>query len=273
MLTLEEKEFFHADNCAISIAIRDPQRPFPEHCHTFSELIIVLEGHGTHIVNDVPSQLVRNQVFYVSKFDYHAIENPVNLKLCNILFQEKELSLPGHIHKRIPSPLSTNRSWIIDSATAERLTGVLAQLRVESKSGCQDSKLVSNLLFQQLVVELFRGRVTRKPTIVKEDKTSLAIDYINCNFDQNLDVDGVAEFVGLSSRTLTSELKKITGRGFKKHLNYVRTIKAAELLAYTSKHVTEVAFEVGYTDSNYFSTKFRQYHNINPREYRQNLNN
>ncbi|WP_394154240.1 helix-turn-helix domain-containing protein [Vibrio maritimus] len=272
MLTLDTNEFFHSDNCTIATAFRDPQQPFPEHCHTFNELIIVLDGYGTHLVNDVPHQLVRNQIFYVSKFDYHAIEKPVNLKLCNVLFEDGKLSLPQKVQKRIPSAKSRNKSWLINAATAHQVTGIVTQLHTESSKRCQDSRLLSNLLFQQLVVELFRGRVTKSTAAVKEDKVSLAIEYINRNFRTNIELDSIAAMVGLSSRTLTSELKKVTGRGFNKHLNYVRTTKAAELLAFTSKHVTEVAFEVGYTDSNYFSTKFRQNHDINPREFRQNLN-
>ena len=49
----------------------------------------------------------------------------------------------------------------------------------------------------------------------------------------------------------------------------VRVEKARELMANRGKTVTEVAFAVGFSSSQYFSTVFRRYTGQTPGEYRQ----
>lgn len=47
--------------------------------------------------------------------------------------------------------------------------------------------------------------------------------------------------------------------------------KAKELLRGHDKTVTEVAFEVGYTDPNYFSSAFKRVVGVNPGRYRRKV--
>jgi AraC family L-rhamnose operon regulatory protein RhaS len=41
-----------------------------------------------------------------------------------------------------------------------------------------------------------------------------------------------------------------------------------DLLQSTDKSITDIAFEVGYKDSNYFSTKFKRFTKKTPSQYR-----
>ena len=41
-----------------------------------------------------------------------------------------------------------------------------------------------------------------------------------------------------------------------------------ELIAGTDRPITEIAFDVGYNDSNYFSTAFRKHEGLTPSQYR-----
>lgn len=52
------------------------------------------------------------------------------------------------------------------------------------------------------------------------------------------------------------------------YLHYTRTSKAFSDILYMDQSITDIAFGVGYHDSNYFSTKFKQVFNQTPREAR-----
>ncbi len=52
------------------------------------------------------------------------------------------------------------------------------------------------------------------------------------------------------------------------YLHYIRASKALSRLLYSDKSITDIAFEVGYQDSNYFSTKFKQVFSVTPRDAR-----
>ena len=57
---------------------------------------------------------------------------------------------------------------------------------------------------------------------------------------------------------------------FSTYLTTSRMTRAKELLAGTDRPITEIAFDVGYNDSNYFSTAFRKHEGISPSQYRKN---
>ena len=52
------------------------------------------------------------------------------------------------------------------------------------------------------------------------------------------------------------------------YLTTARMTKAKEFIAGTDRPITEIAFEVGYNNSNYFSTAFRKHEGISPSAYR-----
>ena len=55
------------------------------------------------------------------------------------------------------------------------------------------------------------------------------------------------------------------------YLQRLRIQKAMQLLADPAKSVTDVAFEVGYHDSGYFSRAFKQETGVSPKQFRSEL--
>jgi two-component system response regulator YesN len=66
---------------------------------------------------------------------------------------------------------------------------------------------------------------------------------------------------------LGSFFKRESGLSFSEYLNKVRIEKAKELLKDPKFNITEVAFEVGYEDSQYFCRIFKKSEGISPRQY------
>jgi AraC family L-rhamnose operon transcriptional activator RhaR/AraC family L-rhamnose operon regulatory protein RhaS len=58
------------------------------------------------------------------------------------------------------------------------------------------------------------------------------------------------------------------GRSPIDHLLHVRIQKATELLAGSDRTITDIAFDCGFTDSNYFTRQFRKTTGHSPSEYR-----
>ena len=65
--------------------------------------------------------------------------------------------------------------------------------------------------------------------------------------------------------------KRDIGFTFSSYLNMLRIEKAKELLLKSDMSITVIAFDIGYNDSNYFSTVFKNIEGISPREYRKKI--
>ena len=91
--------------------------------------------------------------------------------------------------------------------------------------------------------------------------------YIHENYTKAISRSELATHVGLSSRYLTQCFRHETGLTPIKYLNRYRIRQARTLLEQGELNVTEVALEVGFTDSNYFARVFREETGITPRAY------
>ena len=92
--------------------------------------------------------------------------------------------------------------------------------------------------------------------------------YIDENLAEDVKVSEVARRAGVSPSQLQRIFRDAMGMTCSTYLTTARLTKAKELIAGTDRPITEIAFDVGYNDSNYFSTAFRKHEGISPSAYR-----
>lgn len=90
--------------------------------------------------------------------------------------------------------------------------------------------------------------------------------------DANLSVEQVSQAMGMSQSVLYRKLTALTGQSLVPFIRTIRMQKAKTLLLQTSKSVSEVAYETGFTDSKFFSKVFQQEFGMRPKAFRSNGN-
>lgn len=100
-------------------------------------------------------------------------------------------------------------------------------------------------------------------TLVKQ-----TIIYIQQNYAQNLSRQQMAQVVGVSEGYLGRIFLQELGLSPVEYLNRYRIKVAKELLKNTSTSITEIATQVGFDDSAYFSRAFRKQVGLSPRAFR-----
>lgn len=75
--------------------------------------------------------------------------------------------------------------------------------------------------------------------------------------------------IGLSRSQLHRKLKAITGKSTSLIIRGIRMDEARKLLLHSALTVSEIAYEVGFSSPNYFSTVFSDFYGISPTEMRQ----
>ncbi len=85
--------------------------------------------------------------------------------------------------------------------------------------------------------------------------------------DTRLDVVFLGEQLGMSRSHLFKKMKALSGQTPGDFIKTMRLKKAASLINTTSKNITEIAFEMGYSSPSNFSRTFASHFNMSPSEY------
>ena len=97
-----------------------------------------------------------------------------------------------------------------------------------------------------------------------------ALDYINEHYFEELDLKKLAKLAALSESQLIRTFRQnynTTPIGYQLEL---RISEAQRLLSDTSMPISEIAYRLGFCDSNYFSHFFRRKIGMTPTQYRKN---
>ena len=94
------------------------------------------------------------------------------------------------------------------------------------------------------------------------------MDCINKHLsNSDLSVDMIADTVGISRVHLHRKMKELTGQTPHDFIRNIRLKKAAQLLATQGMNVTEVMYACGFANSASFSTVFKKFYGMSPRDY------
>lgn len=84
-------------------------------------------------------------------------------------------------------------------------------------------------------------------------------------------VEDLAEKLNVSRVQLYRKVKAIIGINISDHINNVKLEKAAELLKANEMNISEIAYSLGFSSPNYFSTAFKNKFGISPKEYKTSI--
>ncbi len=100
------------------------------------------------------------------------------------------------------------------------------------------------------------------------------VDYLNKNFaDSELYLGGLAELFGLSQSNLNQQLKRKLGTSPGRYITSLRIEKAEKLLTDTTKNLTTIAKEVGFSDLASLNRNFKSIVGKNPADFRKYIDN
>lgn len=92
--------------------------------------------------------------------------------------------------------------------------------------------------------------------------------YVHLHYDEDINVDHLAEHVCLSASYLSHVFKQDTQEKLSDFILRVRMEKAKDLLLHTCEKVIDIAHQVGYGDASYFCFCFKKWTKMTPQQYR-----
>ncbi|MEM9585996.1 MAG: helix-turn-helix domain-containing protein [Planctomycetota bacterium] len=282
---LRKEDWFPEDGFPIVVERRDPQEPFGLHCHEFSEIVLITGGRGLHITGEDSYELSAGDTFVIGGDRPHDYVNMDQLRLVNILFESAELplslgdlqSLPGYHALFTLEPAWRKRHCFtsrlqltpVEMVEALRLIDGLENELAKRAPGFAVLSLTAMIQLVTFLSRCYGGTVN--PESKKLLRIAEAISHIECNFAEPISLDHLVEISGMSRRNFIRSFEATMGTPPISYLIDRRMREATIRLRGTSQSITEIAFDVGFSDSNYFSRRFRSQFGLSPREYRKQV--
>ncbi len=162
-----------------------------------------------------------------------------------------------------------------DPCTTERLQRLWTSLIERNGSQGLGSEQYARAQLSILLLEVlgaFEAEIIEVAEMGQHEGTSDKIDdlrqFIEANLAERLSIHEAARHLAISTSCLAARIKRVTGQTFGELLLKARLQHARELLIYTDRRISQVAFECGFEDHAYFSRRFRQDLGLSPLEYR-----
>ncbi len=279
---LKIDDWFHPDGFPISVERREPQTHFEPHAHEFAELVIVTGGRCLHVIGSDSWEMTAGDVFVVAGRSEHEYRDLENLRLVNILYQPERLKLAL---LDLPSVAGYHALFTLEPTRRNRQPGKsrlhlagreLAQiveltdrLELELKAREPGFGFMATATFMQLIGQLARCYGS-SPT--PDGKALLrigeALSHLERGIHLDVNLEELAGIANMSPRSFLRVFQSATGTSPVAWVISQRISRACKLLRHTDRRVTEIAFDVGFNDSNYFTRQFRKITGVSPRDYR-----
>jgi transcriptional regulator GlxA family with amidase domain len=115
----------------------------------------------------------------------------------------------------------------------------------------------------QLAFMMFQGQKKHEDPEIKK-----AQEFIDGNYQDKITVDQLAGMLALGRRSFERRFKKATNNTVIEYLQRVKIEAAKRSFESSRKNITEVMFDVGYTDTKAFRDVFKKITGLTPIDYR-----
>ena len=131
----------------------------------------------------------------------------------------------------------------------------------------EEQELEELCLLMQEVLESFMRSMFRE-----QDKGNpyvrKALRYMCDHYAEHLELEQVANFVGLSPSYFSTLFRQTVGASFREHLNWIRVEESKHLLLNEQHSLADIAISMGFPDQSYYCKVFKKFVGVTPGKYR-----
>ncbi|MBM7604189.1 two-component system response regulator YesN [Metabacillus crassostreae] len=121
---------------------------------------------------------------------------------------------------------------------------------------------------EELVMKLHEYVKQIKSVYSEQKYMEKALGYINENYNKDLNLAVVSNYISLNYSYFSHTFKEYTGLNFVDYLKKIRINEAKKLLVETELKVLEISEMVGYKNPKQFTRVFREIEGVSPKEFR-----
>lgn len=140
----------------------------------------------------------------------------------------------------------------------------------EYSFGLPGSRMICNGILYQIIGQLYNDLVSDAIIHKTANKIEIALDYLNRNYSHSdLKISEVAKMTGMSEKHFRRVFYDVYKKKPHEFLRDIRLNKAVLLILNTSKSVSDIAIQCGFSDVYSFSHCFKRNFGVSPNAYRE----
>lgn len=280
--TARRVDYFSQRQDIVILRRMTPQNNITLHAHEFSELVVITRGHGTHFTQAGSYPVSTGDVFVVDPGLGHGYRNTCNLDLVNVLFNFDRLNVPlvdlaespgFHALFRIEPHYRQEHAFEsrlkLNTSQLREVITLIQRMDRQTQGTQPGNEFVRLALFMQLVGFLSQcyGRMATGPSRRIIDAGTV-FSHIERHFDTPITTADLCQISHLSESSLLRMFHQTVGTSPHDYLLTIRINHARNLLATSTDKITTIAYQTGFTDSNYFARQFKKRTGLSPAAYR-----
>lgn len=273
MLSTVSKDF------VIDHRIRHVNKNVPlTHSHQYNEIYFLQSGKCNVYIDNETYCLEDGSVLFIPAFKEHTFIYPFTQDIKRTVLYISTEQLNWYFNKDFKDEINNlfiNKHLQLSRKSFSNLSNIFEKIQFEKYSLDNMSELLTKAYFFELIIYLIR---CQRYTHNINQKTNLSnitigeiVNFIENNYSRQLTLPEIAAQFGISESSLTKKIKIFTNMTFKEYLTKTRIEEAKSLLISSEKSITEIAYECGYNNSNFFGDVFKKAVGMSPSSYRKML--
>lgn len=229
------------------------------HYHSLFEIYYLTSGKCNYFIHNKSFCVEAGDILIIPagvthKSQYH------DQNYTRLLINCSKYFIPSSIFNSIQDIIYVYRNDDIRPKIDELFRGI--EKDYDSPDTFASDSLRANM--HSLFILMARNPNQKHMEFLKNDYIEQAVDYMQKNFAGNITLSDIAKMCSVSPEHLSRTFKKETGFGFSEYLTHLRLKKAEYLLKNSTFSITDIAYQCGFEDSNYFSVVFKRNFGISP---------
>ncbi|MFC0877628.1 helix-turn-helix domain-containing protein [Saccharicrinis sp. FJH2] len=246
------------------------------HTHDHEELLIGVEGSLEHFIDFESTKMDAPFVSFVTKGKIHRVVPYLKDGKCDIwairfkseFIPETTFQLYTYYHNNANIPLPADRCF-------NRMETICRMMLEETEADQPDYSIVRHLLSALFtMVESERKKLVPDDSeLIKTQSSTFKTFLVTLeeNFRRPEGVEFYAEKLFMSSRNLNIICQNIMQKSVSEIIETRKLIEAKNLLMTTDKTISEIGFELGYSENAYFTSVFKRRSGQTPGEFRKEM--
>ncbi len=253
------------------------------HWHDDFEFMFIKEGEMDALINGIPLHIEKNDIIVIESNCVHYFEGIQN-KDC--VFYTYLLN--KNIFSNVPSLLSEHMH-LLDSTKEEHffvmnkesphhsdIQFIFQQIVAYS----QDKDQISSLLVMAgiyeclaLLIKAMKKEQDLKfsSSILSNDSFKKMIYFIQMNYANKISIEDLCFEAHISRRHCFDLFKRFFGKTPNEYLNEYRLNMAQNFLQDSSKPISQIAIDCGFTHQSHFTNHYKKYFGFTPLQYRKKI--